>query len=486
MYRRALLAATFVLILAPFVSAADHALLVGVEHYRNPRIPVAPGCAGDATSLAGFIEHRFGFPASSIKILTDEQATRARIEREFNDWLIRDSAPGDRVFFLFAGRGTQLPDQNGDEEDGIDEAIVPYDVDPETGENTIRDDLFDSWVSRLSGRRAVLMFDSCFSGTMSRGTPALKEFPQGGGARYLPSAEQFKAFFGLMRGGAVDGANYVLQGNVNRGMEHVSSFVNPSATVRLSGVVVISAARSNQLAYPVKVGGVFRGALSYLFEETQSGSLPSLRTLRDLILARIERMQRDGTIGGSQTPQFEIISSVPLDDYPLFGLWEMSPAVALTNPLSAIRVNVRTAGGQAVYRSTESISYEVSTDTPGYLYLLVFSQQNVATCIFPNESDLNNRVPAGVHTLPRNGSYSFPIKEPYGRDVAVALLSKERLNLCEKVGYSWSEVFDRLNLQHLRQRVAEQATRGVGVSKTGVWPSASDWQAATVITETRP
>jgi hypothetical protein len=441
---------------------------------------------GDATSLADFIERRFGFPASSIKILTDEQATRARIEREFNDWLIRNSAPGDRVYFFFAGRGTQLPDQNGDEEDGLDQAIVPYDVDPETGENAIRDDVFDGWISRLSGRRAVLMFDSCFSGTMYRGMPALKEFPQGGGARYLPRPEQFKEFFGSTSRGASGGTSYVLKDNVTRGMEHVSSFVSAPMGVRLSGIVVISAARSNQLAYPIKVGGGYRGALSYLFEETQKGSLPSLRTLRELISTRVEQMQREGTLGGHQTPEFKVISSVPLDDYPLFGQWEMSPAVALTNPLSDIRVNLRTTGGQEVYRGTQNISYEVSTDASGYLYLLVFSQQNVATCIFPNEYDLDNHVTSGVHILPRSSSYAFPIKEPYGRDVAVVLLSRERLNLCEKVSYSWPEVFDRLNLQLLRQRVAEQATRGVGVSKTGASPSATDWQAATVVTETRP
>lgn len=485
MLRRVFFAAIFALISASCVEAADRALLVGVEHYRDARVPMAPGCARDAVSLAGFIQRRFGFSASSVKVLTDEQASRAAIEKEFKNWLIRDTAPGDRVFFLFAGRGTQLVDEGGDEDDGFDEAIVPYDVDPGTGANVISDDIFDGWIAQLSGRRAVLMFDSCFSGTISRGVPSLKEFPKGGGVRYLPRPDQLRALSGLMRGGHSGDASYVLRGSVTRGMEHVSSFIKPREGVNLSGIVIISAAQSDQLAYPVRINGNFRGALSYLFEEVQSQAPPTLRNLKELISENMRRMRQAGVLDGNQMPQFEVISSVSLENHPLFGSWEVSPAVALFNPLSRIRVSLRTAGGKWVYTSEDKISYEVSTDAEGYLYLLVFSQQNAATCIFPSSYDLDNHVLPGTHTLPRSSAYNFPITEPFGRDVTVAVLAKERLNLCEKVEYSWSEIFDRLGLQNLRQRVTEQATRGVGVRPAKGLPLASDWQASSVITETR-
>jgi hypothetical protein len=82
------------------------------------------------------------------------------------------------VIFFYAGHGFQAPDDNGDEEDNEDEVITPYDVAFKavggkvvlTDENTfIRDDKFNDFIARLSGRRAVLMFDSCHSGTISRG-----------------------------------------------------------------------------------------------------------------------------------------------------------------------------------------------------------------------------------------------------------------------------------------------------------------------------
>jgi hypothetical protein len=57
--------------------------------------------------------------------------------------------------------------------------------------SVIRDELFDEMIGKLSGRRAVLIFDSCHSGTISRGVPKLNDFARGGGVRYLPIPEQF-------------------------------------------------------------------------------------------------------------------------------------------------------------------------------------------------------------------------------------------------------------------------------------------------------
>jgi hypothetical protein len=183
-----------------FVQAGDRALVVGVEKYADSRVPETPGCVLDATQTAAFLQTKYGFAAAAIKVLTNEQATSANIEKEFRHWLIEGTQPGDRVFFLYAGHGSQLPDDNGDEADGLDETIAQYDVNPETGTGEIRDDVFDEMIALLSGRRAVLVFDSCHSGTISRDIPKLHALPRGGGARYLPRPDQFKALAASKRG----------------------------------------------------------------------------------------------------------------------------------------------------------------------------------------------------------------------------------------------------------------------------------------------
>jgi hypothetical protein len=190
-------------------------------------------------------------------------------------------------------------------------------------------------------------------------------------------------------------------------------------------------------------------------------------------------------------PQFEILSTVPLDDQPLFGTWEEAPAVALSNPLSVMRVGVETADGRHAYRIGEDVSYKVTSDTPGYLYLLVFSPQNVATCIFPNKLDTNNRIAAGTQAVPR-GDYSFPVMEPVGRDVVVALVSKYPLRISEASEYasdevfkiySWEEVFTRLSLKKLQAAVV---SRAIGAKKNATAPlTDADWQSATLVLETR-
>jgi hypothetical protein len=443
----------------------------------------------DAVRTGEFLTSRYGFPAASVKVLTNEQATAANIEREFRQWLVEGTQPGDRVFFLYAGHGSQLPDDNGDEADGLDETIAPYDVNPETGAGEIRDDLFDELIAQLSGRRAVLVFDSCHSGTISRDLPKLRAFPRGGGARYLPRPDQFKELSKPAPGTRETGAAVaysVAPAPQSRDLKRVGGFLDSSKVKTLSGVVIISAAAATQRAYPVEVGSGLRGALSYVFAETQQGDAPTLRELKRRIAGRINALHADGKLDGDQQPQFDVISTVALEDQPLFATAESAPAIALTNPLSQMRVGLATGEGKTVYRDGEKVTYSVTTDTGGYLYLLVFSRDNVATCIFPNDNDRDNRIAPGSLVIPRASTYNFPVGAPYGRDVFVALVTKERINLGDKVEYTWDEVFQRLNLRGLQEAIGNAASaRAVRVGRSaGLDPQS--WQGATVVVESKP
>jgi len=110
----------------------------------------------------------YGFEPSNIKILLDEKATKKNIWRAFNEWLIKSTKAGDEVVFYFSGHGTQVIDRDHDEEDGWDETLCPYDIDPKTGDNAIIDDELSTWLRMLKKRYVTVIIDSCYSGGATR------------------------------------------------------------------------------------------------------------------------------------------------------------------------------------------------------------------------------------------------------------------------------------------------------------------------------
>jgi len=96
------------------------------------------------------------------KQLDDEEATRSKILDAIRDFL-GQAGTNDTAYFHFAGHGLQVDDENGDEADGKDEVIAPYDF------QWILDDEIWELVSELDAGTAVLVFESCHSGTAYRG-----------------------------------------------------------------------------------------------------------------------------------------------------------------------------------------------------------------------------------------------------------------------------------------------------------------------------
>lgn len=69
----------------------------------------------------------------------------------------------DVVYVHFSGHGVQVPDTNGDEEDGMDECLVPEDY--ETGK-LLSDDWLKAWLMTVNpSTRVVVIIDACHSGT---------------------------------------------------------------------------------------------------------------------------------------------------------------------------------------------------------------------------------------------------------------------------------------------------------------------------------
>ena len=138
---------------------ARRALCIGIDAY-----PVSPlsGCVADAkmweqTLLAAGFDHP--------RMLLNAQATRDAIIGELRS-LVQASHSGDVLVFQYSGHGTQLPDHDGDETSGKDQALCP--VDFPSGHFLIDDDVAEVIHDLPAGVNLTLFMDCCHSGTISR------------------------------------------------------------------------------------------------------------------------------------------------------------------------------------------------------------------------------------------------------------------------------------------------------------------------------
>jgi len=122
-----------------------------------------------------------GVPNENIYIL-DSGATRQAIVNAIENVLIPSLKKGDVVMFHFSGHGYQIPDNNKDELDGLDEALVPINAKNDGGRRKdytyyadyLRDDELNKLLENIRlalGPNGDLFvtIDACHSGTSTRG-----------------------------------------------------------------------------------------------------------------------------------------------------------------------------------------------------------------------------------------------------------------------------------------------------------------------------
>jgi hypothetical protein len=485
--------------------ADDRALVVGIENYLNtPKCDGTfrnPGCVSptyggqaDAEEMAKFIQKRFGFPAKNIKILTENAATAQNIRQSFRDWIIAKTNPGDRVFFFYSGHGFRLPDNDDDETvDHQDEALAPFDVQTAPVlDNYIRDDEINEWIGAIPDRQVVFLFDSCHSGTISRtvGSKATKF------SKYLvtePNSRNIGDVFSP------------IPKTRDLGIVKDSYLRTVSNTV-----VVISAAGAYQEAVWLDAANnancnspaaqpKWRGALSYLFENIydKPNYNPTVFELNNKLKSEMAALKNrnmicPGSNGSVQEPEIDFAQNSPVKDAPLWGaafnpnsntgstLTEATLSF-LQNPLSTIKsVKLVVNEPTGAYKLGKIINYSVTVSEPAYIYVVVFSENSVATCIYPKtgfapKSNYLTRIDeTGI------------AQEPIGKDIWVAIASRKELRLGQQEELSWNEAFSQIALDSLRQsiqNIAKNRGRGVG---SGTKIEAADWQSSILVMTTLP
>ena len=180
------------LLFGPVFLAAQqrHALLIGIGAYPEDSGWQAIHGDNDIPLIRGFLV-RQGFPEDNIIEMTNGAATKEGILSAMNV-LMRTIQRGDVVYIQFSGHGQRVTDLNGDEDDGYDEAWIPYDAKKkyvagvyEGGNHLIDDELYDFFIRMraILGNKGklVVVTDACHSGSVTRGLHIDDGIPVRGG-----------------------------------------------------------------------------------------------------------------------------------------------------------------------------------------------------------------------------------------------------------------------------------------------------------------
>ena len=113
-----------------------------------------------------------------VRTLVNSQATKSGIVAAFKT-LSSQCSVGDVVYIHFSGHGQLVTDVNGDEEDGWDEAWIPYDAykkycKEDKGEKHLVDDEINVLLTAIKDKigkqgKLLVVVDACHSGDSSRG-----------------------------------------------------------------------------------------------------------------------------------------------------------------------------------------------------------------------------------------------------------------------------------------------------------------------------
>ena len=252
---------TIILFLAvvPTWSVTKRALLVGISDYpvyKNVSDASWSNIHGaNDVQLIGNTLKGQGFKVTS---LTNSDATASKIRKALRK-LQSEVVPGDVVYLHFSCHGQPFEDMNGDEEDGWDEAIVPYDAymiykkGVYEGANHIIDDELHIYFNNL--RNAVgsngfvcVVIDACHAGNSYMGEEDEEDesFCRGTKKAFSPNAKDFHPRINAK-----------------------GHFKIPKKS-GYADIIIMEACRSYQSNYEIKPTNTYYGPLSYYVNDVLS------------------------------------------------------------------------------------------------------------------------------------------------------------------------------------------------------------------------
>ena len=229
-----------------------------------------------------------GVEEQNISLLKSRNATKEKILSTIRKDLIKKAKRGGTAIFHFSGHGQQVKDDNGDELDGLDEALVPvnskkhFKAGEYEGEQLIRDDelevLFKKLRKKLGPKGQLLVIlDACHSGTGTRGNWVAR------GTDVIMAPPDYME-------------NYEASPSQN------DQFLSKKSKGGLAPIVALYSSSAKQLSYEYRdQNGTSYGLMSYAFSKAlkTSNKTTSYQELFDKIKMEVSAYTK------RQTPQAE-------------------------------------------------------------------------------------------------------------------------------------------------------------------------------------
>ena len=458
----------------PAPPRGDRALLVGINRHADPRFDLQ-GAVNDAHNMRDLLTGYLGFEADQIRVLTDGEATREAILREARDWLVAGTRPDARALLYFAGHGFHQADQDGDEQDGRDEALVPHDArlvsgasEPPRFANLILDDEVGALFNDLADRQGYLIVDACHSGTITR---SLSLVPDAGAVRTV-----------ALRLGARPAAG-------NRGGGGRQGFVE-----REGRLVSWTAVESHQLALEdleaqprqgFFTGRFVRGIAEKAADRNGDGRIVHAELLDYVTEESESYCERQKTLcTGGLTPVLEGPPDVLARDLVVGAVPDPAPAAVAESALghdNAADVRLEMLPSSRV-RLGETMKFRVYSERSGHLLLVDVNADEDVVQLFPNKhserAGAGAEIRAGRPVEIPTPYYGFELRaaKPVGPGILFAVVTEDPVSLDDLAGADRG--FEAVpDAPHWLLAIGERLREPL-MTKDGAWTRTRRWSYA--------
>jgi hypothetical protein len=423
-------------LLTPPALARSRALLIGVGDVPNNALPAIDLDIDNMKKVAAVM----GFAPGDIKVLFDEEATYANVQKALSTWVREGVQPNDKVLIYFSGHGTRVPDFTPGHAGGVDAALVMHDMERArvNGQATLKNVLMGhelgAALAQIPSRKVLVLVDACHSGRATRTIDLMN--------RKLGSSgyPKFITYPGMPTGESTRGIELPASGNEN--------------------YAALSAAREEESAIGTEHGGLFTlGLVDAIDAAARDGRRPTVDEVRVATTAYIAAHTDPETRHHPMTDGNPQLIRGALDVVPLRSgqgpTWQALAALAAkATPLTV------TAPAQN-FRVGDEVTLSVNVPRAGYLNVVSIDSQDRATVLYPNAYAATNQVSTGTFQFP-TASMNFVVRaaEPLGPSLVVAFLSDKPVNLLE-LGIEGRDAAGKM--QDVFTEVSARATRALVV-----------------------
>ncbi len=509
------------------------ALIIGIEHYRNPvTAPSLLGVPADMNS-AKQIAKAMGIPDKNVTVIQNQQATKRNLMEAFKK-VSEFGANGGRVFIYFSGHGSRDYDHKKKQ---CYEGLLSYD------EELITNEEIASATQKLKDNvdKTIVLFDACHAGgvlktalqTRSAGsTPALSLTPKFVAKGSLDDVMACRAATNFQTRGLFDQATRLgaLQENLvlisSARPDEVAWDEGPGAggiatqalrdcllgqarDTNASGAVTLEEIRAcAQVKMDQKLPGPNPKASNLVIRGNRNlipvVAAPTAPPPEPVVIAAVTPTKPPEQLAQNKPP-VEIaptkpapvtsnpvkptpvvvapapavpVVSPPSVDTPLASLATLKDIEAQRNPMRKLDIKL---AKKTLKINQDYLDLQIKSSHDGYLYLVLLgSDKKSFYMLYPNKLDGNNRIQAGKTINLPNQTWQIKAAGPAGVDHMLVLVadSERDLRTLEALGADKNSPFVyALNNPSGRSAVINYLT---GKSPDG----ASERYAAQIITVT--